>query len=84
MSLSASPAVPRAPHRAGPVAERAARTQDGGREHGLDERQRAVVGLLRHVHHLVPQVVLVQDGPQALQDAHPLPLLVLVLRQNEQ
>ena len=59
------------------------RTQDGGREHGLDEGQRAVVGFLGDVHCLALQAVLLEDGLQALQDPHPLPLLVLVLRQDE-
>lgn len=38
-----------------------ARTQDGGAQDGLDERQSAVVGLLRDMHDLVPQAVLVED-----------------------
>lgn len=60
------------------------RTQDGGGEDGLDERQRAVVGLLRRVHHLVPQAVLVKNRLQSFQNPHPLPLFVLVFCQNEQ
>lgn len=73
-------------HTAEPTGGRDAekRTQDGGREDSLDEGQRAVIGLLRDVHHQVPQAVLVEDGLQAFQDPHPLPLFVLIFRQNEQ
>lgn len=40
-------------------------THDGRRQHSLDERQRAVVGFLRDVYHLVPQPVFMEDGLQS-------------------
>lgn len=54
-------------------------TYDGGRLRGLDERQRAVVGLLGHVDEALLQLVLLEDAVQLVEEAHPLvPLLVAV------
>lgn len=54
-------------------------TYDSSRLRRLDERQRAVVGLLGGVDEALLQLVLLEDAVELVEQAHPLvPLLVAV------
>jgi len=58
-------------------------TYDGGRLRGLDERQRAVVGLLGHVDEALLQLVLLEDAVQLVEEAHPLVALLVAVGQDQ-
>ena len=58
-------------------------TYNSGGLRGLDERQRAVVGLFGHVDKALLQLVLLEDALQLVEKPHPLVPLVVGVGQDQ-
>lgn len=58
-------------------------TYDGSRLRRLDERQRAVIGLLGNVDKAVLQLVLLEDAVELVEEAHPFVPVLIAVSQDE-